>query len=281
MSPRDDARKGAHRGRAAWFLRGYVPLAVLGCLSLLALVPVLAPAVETFQARSKLGSVPTAGLYAFLLAAPAVLLLALTALGVALVRKVGLRSLIADAARGQRVRWASRRKTAGLAGATVVATLLVVAADAGFARAFPEAFAGVPPATAVPLTARVGALLYGAVAEELMLRLGMMTLLVAAGRRLFPAAFARNPGAVLWPAIAVTAVLFGALHLPGLAAMAPLTAPVIARTIVLNAALGLLFGFAYWRYALEYAMLSHALVHVVFGVVGAVGPNLAPALTGS
>lgn len=281
MSPDDATHNPAHRGRAAWFLRGYVPLALGGCVSLLGLIPVLAPAVETFQARSQLGSVPTAGVYAILLAPPAVLLMALTAVGVALARKVGLRSVIADAARGESLRWASRRETAGLAGATVAAALLVVAADAGFARAFPEAFAGVPPATAVPLTARVGALLYGAVAEELMLRLGMMTLLVAAGRRLFPAAFARNPGAVLWPAIAVTAVLFGALHLPPLAGIVPLSAPVVARTIVLNAALGLLFGFAYWRYALEYAMLSHALVHVVFGVVGAVGPKLAPALTGS
>ena len=56
--------------------------------------------------------------------------------------------------------------------------------------------------------------------------------------------------------------------------------PVIARTIVLNAALGLLFGFAYWRYALEYAMFSHALVHVVFGVVGAVAAGAAPTLLG-
>jgi hypothetical protein len=60
-----------------------------------------------------------------------------------------------------------------------------------------------------------------------------------------------------------------------------LTSPLVARTIVLNAALGLLFGFAYWRYALEYAMLSHALVHVVFGVAGAVVAGAAPTLFGS
>jgi hypothetical protein len=124
-------------------------------------------------------------------------------------------------------------------------------------------------------------LLYGAVAEELMLRLGVMTLLVAAGRRLFPAAFVRNPGLVVWPAIAVAALLFGALHVPALAGVAPLTLLVVARTIALNAALGLLFGFAYWRYALEYAMFSHALVHVVFGLVGALTAALLPALLGS
>jgi hypothetical protein len=263
------------------FLRAFVPLALLGCVSLLGLVPLLAPAAETLRLRPELGSLPTAGLYALLLAQPAVLLLVLTAVGLALGGKAGLRSLIADAARGERVRLASGRDTARLAGVTVIAALLVLVVDAVIARAFPDAFAGVPPASALPLTARAGALLYGAVAEELMLRLGVMTLLVAAGRGLFPAAFARSPGVVVWPAIIVSAVLFGLLHVPALAGVAPLTIPVVARTIVLNAALGLLFGFAFWRYALEYAMLSHALVHVVFGLVGALGPRLAPALLGS
>jgi hypothetical protein len=263
------------------FLRAFVPLALLGCVSLLGLVPLLTPAVEALHARSGLGSVPAAGLYALLLAAPTVLMVVLTALGVGLSGRGGLRSVVADAARGDDVRWASPHEVAWLTGATVVGALVVVAADAGFARAFPEAFAGVPPATAVPLTARLGALLYGAVAEELMLRLGVMTLLVAAGRGLFPAAFASRAGLVVWPAIVLSAVLFGALHVPALAGVAPLTWPVVARTIVLNAALGLLFGFAYWRYALEYAMLSHALVHVVFGVAGVVVAGAAPMLFGS
>jgi hypothetical protein len=263
------------------FFRAFVPLALLGCVSLLGLVPLLVPAAETLRLRPELGSLPTTGLYALLLAQPAVLLLVLTAVGVALAQRAGLRSLIADAARGERVRLASGRETVRLAGVTVIAALLVLVVDAAIARAFPDAFAGVPPATAVPLTARVGALLYGAVAEELMLRLGVMTLLVAAGRGLLPATFARTPGAVVRPAIVVSAVLFGLLHVPALAGVAPLTFPLVARTIVLNAALGLLFGFAFWRYALEYAMLSHALVHVVFGLVGALGPRLAPALLGS
>jgi hypothetical protein len=263
------------------FVRAFVPLALLGCVSLLGLVPLLAPAVETLRLRAGLGSLPTAGLYAVLLAPPAVLVVVLTAVGVALAQKAGLRSLIADAARGAPVRLAPARATAWLASVTVVAALLVLVVDAAIAGAFPDAFAGVPPASALPLTARVGALLYGAVAEELMLRLGVMTLVVAAGRGLFPAAFARSPGVVVWPAIAMAAVLFGALHVPALAGVAPLTLPLIARTIVLNAALGLLFGFAFWRYALEYAMLSHALVHVVFGLVGALGPRLAPVLLGS
>ena len=263
------------------FLRAFVPLALLGCASLLGVLPLLAPAVDSLRLRPELGSLSTAGLYAVLLAQPALLVLVLTAAGVALADKVGLRSLIADVGRGEPLRFASRGETLGLAGVTVMAALLVLVVDAALLRAFPHAFAGLPPASAVPSTARAGALLYGAVAEELMLRLGVMTFIVAAGRRLFPAAFVRNPGLVVWPAIAVAALLFGALHVPALAGVAPLTLPLVARTIALNAALGLLFGSAYWRYALEYAMFSHALVHVVFGLVGALTAGLLPALLGS
>ena len=38
----------------------------------------------------------------------------------------------------------------------------------------------------------------------------------------------------------------------------------IARTLVLNGALGLLFGWLYARRNLEHAMLAHAASHVVF-----------------
>jgi hypothetical protein len=261
-------------GRAARFLRAYVPLALIGCVSLLGIVPVLAPRVEALRRRPDLATLSAAKLHALMLAQPAVLMLLLTAVGVALARRAGLRSLVADAARGDPVEMPSAARTWKLAAATVAAAVLVVVADMAFARAFPAAFAGVPQATAVPLAARVGALFYGGVVEELMLRLGVMTALVAAGRRLFLAASARRPALVLWPAIALAAVPFGLLHLPPMAGIAPLTAPLAARTVLLNAALGLLFGYAYWRYALEYAMLSHALVHVVFGVAGALGPRL-------
>ena len=54
---------------------------------------------------------------AVLLAQPALLVLVLTAAGLALADKVGLRSLIADAGRGERLRFASRGETLGLAGA--------------------------------------------------------------------------------------------------------------------------------------------------------------------
>jgi membrane protease YdiL (CAAX protease family) len=65
------------------------------------------------------------------------------------------------------------------------------------------------------------------------------------------------PSGVFWAANVVTAVLFGLGHLPATAALAPLTAVLVVRAVVLNGLAGLLFGWLYRRYGLEWAMVSH------------------------
>jgi membrane protease YdiL (CAAX protease family) len=83
-----------------------------------------------------------------------------------------------------------------------------------------------------------------------------------AGRR------AAGPGpAVMWTAIAVAALLFGAGHLLALGMLVPLTAALVLRTVLLNALAGLVYGWLYWRRSLEAAMVAHATAHVVFSVV--------------
>jgi membrane protease YdiL (CAAX protease family) len=81
---------------------------------------------------------------------------------------------------------------------------------------------------------------YGAIPEELLMRLGLMTLLVWFGARLTRSAVP-SPAAV-WTAIVATALLFGAGHLPTTAAMLPFTPLVIARALLLNGIGGVLFG---------------------------------------
>ena len=73
---------------------------------------------------------------------------------------------------------------------------------------------------------------YGAIPEELLMRLGLMTLLVWIGVRLTRMPVPRP--AVVWTAIVIAALLFGVGHLPTTAAMLPLTPLVIARALVLN-----------------------------------------------
>jgi membrane protease YdiL (CAAX protease family) len=85
---------------------------------------------------------------------------------------------------------------------------------------------------------------YGAIPEELLTRLGLMTLLVWIGTRLTRASVPRP--AVVWTAIVITALLFGAGHLPTTATVLSLTPLLIARALVLNGIGGIVFGWLYW-----------------------------------
>ncbi len=108
---------------------------------------------------------------------------------------------------------------------------------------------------------------YGGINEELLMRLGLMTLLAWAGAKITRR---RRPGAgVFWTANVLAALLFGAGHLPTLAALAPLTTIVVVRTLLLNGIAGMLFGWLYWRRGLLAAMASHFSADIVLHVVGA------------
>jgi len=104
--------------------------------------------------------------------------------------------------------------------------------------------------------------LYGGITEELMLRFGLVSVLVFIGWRLTGRRSERPRPAVVWAAIVIAAVLFGLGHLPALAQSVSLTPALIARTVVLNAVAGVLFGWLYWQRSLETAMVAHASFHV-------------------
>ncbi len=114
---------------------------------------------------------------------------------------------------------------------------------------------------------------YGALDEEILVRLGLMSLLALAFRTLARKCGANResmlPSGVFWTANIVAAVLFGLGHLPATATLAPLSTALVIRAIVLNGAAGLVFGALYRRYGLEWAMASHFSVdivtHVAFG----------------
>jgi membrane protease YdiL (CAAX protease family) len=104
--------------------------------------------------------------------------------------------------------------------------------------------------------------LYGGITEELMLRFGLMSVLVFIGWRITGRRADRPRPAVVWAAIVIAAMLFGLGHLPALAQSVSLTPALIARTVLLNAVAGVLFGWLYWRRSLEAAMVAHAWFHV-------------------
>ncbi len=106
---------------------------------------------------------------------------------------------------------------------------------------------------------------YGGINEELLLRLGVMTLFAWLGAKLTRT---DRPGAgVMWSANVLAAVLFGLGHLPAIAAILPLTALVITRAVVLNGLAGVVFGWLYWRRGLLAAMVAHFSADIVLHVL--------------
>jgi hypothetical protein len=108
---------------------------------------------------------------------------------------------------------------------------------------------------------------YGGINEEVLLRLGLMSILVWLGRFISKTADGRPTLAVLWTANILAAILFGLGHLPATAAILPITPLVVARAVVLNGLLGIGLGYFYWKYGLEAAITSHFAADIVLHVL--------------
>jgi hypothetical protein len=109
---------------------------------------------------------------------------------------------------------------------------------------------------------------YGGIDEEVLLRLFVMTLIGAIGARIYKKMDQKLPVGIFWVANILAAVLFGLGHLPTTAAIGmPMDFLVITRAIVLNGLLGIGFGWLYWKYGLESAMLSHFSADIVLHVL--------------
>jgi hypothetical protein len=187
-----------------------------------------------------------------------VMLLLAVWVGVALSKPLGLGAPAVEAALSGSGAWPALKRQ--LLPAAIVA-LIVGGLLALASRMAPAALLAAGQTVEMPLAARV---LYGGVTEEMLMRWGVMTALVWLPWRFWQknAALPRSAGVI--GAILVAAMLFGALHLPAARAMGvSLTAPVVTYIIVGNSVPGILFGFLYWRYGIEAAILAHALSHVV------------------
>jgi membrane protease YdiL (CAAX protease family) len=118
----------------------------------------------------------------------------------------------------------------------------------------------------IPIVARV---LYGGITEEILLRWGLMTVLVWLAWRFLQQRRGPVRAGFVWLAMTVSAVMFAAGHLPAASVLlGAMDAGVVAFVIGENTAFGLLFGYLFWRYGLESAMIAHGLTHVVSFVAG-------------
>lgn len=104
---------------------------------------------------------------------------------------------------------------------------------------------------------------YGAVIEEVMLRLFWLSLIAFVLHKLFGRKHNKPTVAILVVSNVIAAVLFAAGHLPATAELLGLTPMIIFRCFLLNGGLGLLFGWLYRKYGLRYAMIAHGGCHIV------------------
>ena len=109
----------------------------------------------------------------------------------------------------------------------------------------------------------LGSVLYGGVVEELMLRLFFMSLLAWAMWKILFRREETVPVKILVIANVAAALLFAAGHLPATFVLfGELTPMILLRCFLLNGSFGLLFGYLYRKFGIQYAMVSHAMFHI-------------------
>lgn len=154
------------------------------------------------------------------------------------------------------------------AGLGVAFGVVGLALGAGFAPLFPEAVQRSFEAANIPspwegFLASISA----GVNEEILFRLGLMTLFVFLGARLLRQGD-RPSAAVTWTAIVLTTLLFGAIHLPQAAALGGgLPAVLVAYVLLANGVGGVVFGWLYWKRGLVAAVAAHFAADIVIYVV--------------
>lgn len=107
----------------------------------------------------------------------------------------------------------------------------------------------------------MGRMLMGGVAEEVMFRWGIMSVVAWLAVRVV----GLPQGSGMWVAIVVAGLLFGLGHLPFVAAVGvKITKLIVAAAISLNMVGALAFGWLFWQHGLLAAIVAHALLHAVW-----------------
>lgn len=133
-----------------------------------------------------------------------------------------------------------------------------------FGRWIPEIGASYAATGTFDADTWMASILYGGIIEEVMMRLFLMSLIAFLVWKIFFKKRESVPTGVLIAANVSAALLFAAGHIPAtLQTFGALTPLLLLRCFLLNGAFGLLFGRLYRKYGIQYAMLSHLLLHIM------------------
>jgi len=229
-------------------------------LGAFATAAVLAYAFALFPIASAKVPVPLAVVAAAQLVQATILIFLLCWLGLICGAGIGLDSPVVRSWLGSRTLIIMRRRVALAAFLGCAATLIIFAASWVFDRYMP------PPRSALPaitLWKRILAAPYGGIVEECLCRLFLMSVIAWVLAKVLFRQRAILPRWLFWLAIGVSAVLFGVGHLPAAVSLWPVTSVVVLRTVALNSIGGFVFGWIFWRWGLEYAVISHFCADVV------------------
>ena len=116
-----------------------------------------------------------------------------------------------------------------------------------------------------PLWASALASIYGAVNEEVLLRLFLFTLLYFLFMKMFGKSPTKRP-AILWSVNILVALIFGIGHLPLAFKLGASSASEISRILFLNGIAGVVFGWLYWSRGLWTAMSAHLIADLMVHV---------------
>ena len=108
---------------------------------------------------------------------------------------------------------------------------------------------------------------YGGIAEEVLLRLFLLSFLAWITLKIKKSADGNPTVFGIWLSIILAAVIFGLGHLPATSQITALTMAVIVRAVVLNGVGGIIFGWLYWKKGLESAMIAHFSADIVLHII--------------
>lgn len=109
---------------------------------------------------------------------------------------------------------------------------------------------------------------YGGLNEEILMRLFLVSGLAWVLGRFWQNVGGLPADGAYWTAIILASILFGLGHLPATKALTPLTSLLVIRAVVLNGVAGIAFGWLYWKYGLEAAMVAHFSADILLHLIG-------------